>query len=50
VGGQNTQGLTGLGGLVVVGGNNGASGTINVTGGGSLLISDNGLAASTGQM
>jgi T5SS/PEP-CTERM-associated repeat protein len=51
VGGQNTQGLDGIGGLVLVGTNgNGVSGTLNVTNGGLLRISDNGLAASTGQM
>jgi T5SS/PEP-CTERM-associated repeat protein len=50
VGGQNTQGLDGLGGLVIVGGNNGASGTLNISNGGQLRISDNGLASSAGQM
>ena len=51
VGGQNTQGLDGVGGLVLVGTNgNGISGTLNVTNGGLLRISDNGLAASTGSM
>ena len=51
VGGQNTQGLDGVGGLVLVGSNgNGLSGTLNVTNGGSLVISDNGLVASTGSM
>ena len=53
VGGQNTQGLDGVGGLVHVGsnGDNGAgNGTMNVSNGGSLLISDNGQAAPTGAM
>ena len=53
VGGQNTQGLDGVGGLVVIGrtrGGGGGSGTLNVTGGGTLSISDNGLPASTGSM
>jgi T5SS/PEP-CTERM-associated repeat protein len=50
VGGQNTQGLDGIGGLVLVGGANGVSGTLNVSSGGSLLISDNGLVASAGSM
>jgi len=51
VGGQNTQGLDGVGGLVLVGTNgNGVSGTLNVTNGGLLRISDNGFAASTGSM
>ena len=52
VGGQNTQGLDGVGGLVVIGGISGSpagsSGTLNVTGGGSLLISDNGLVTTNG--
>ena len=47
VGGQNTQGLDGIGGLVVVGrernGGGAGNGTLNVTGGGSVFISDNGL-------
>lgn len=53
VGGQNTQGLDGLGGLIQVGRNHGfggGSGALNVSGGGSVLISDNGLTASTGSM
>jgi T5SS/PEP-CTERM-associated repeat protein len=53
VGGQNTQGLDGVGGLVEIGrnhGGGGGSGTLNISGGGSLLISDNGQAASTGVM
>lgn len=51
VGGQNTQGLDGVGGLVLVGTNgNGVSGTLNISNGGLLKISDNGLFASTGGM
>jgi fibronectin-binding autotransporter adhesin len=54
VGGQNTQGLDGLGGLIVVGrnrnGGGGGIGTLDVASGGSVLISDNGQAASTGAM
>jgi T5SS/PEP-CTERM-associated repeat protein len=53
VGGLNTSGLDGIGGLIEVGrnhGNGGGSGTLNVSGGGSVLISDNGQAASTGFM
>ena len=52
VGGQNTQGLDGVGGLVVIGGISGgpagSSGTLNVTGGGALLISDNGQVTTNG--
>ena len=51
VGGVNTQGLEGVGGLLQVGsnrGNGGGTGTLNVTNGGSVLISDNGQAAVTG--
>lgn len=51
VGGVNTQGLDGAGGLIDVGRNQGfggGTGTLNVTNGGSVLISDNGLAASNG--
>jgi T5SS/PEP-CTERM-associated repeat protein len=53
VGGANTQNLDGTGGLIQVGrnqGNGGGNGTLNVTSGGSVLVSDNGLAASTGSM
>lgn len=53
VGGQNTTGLDGVGALVYVGGagNLGSgNGTLNVTNGGSVLISDNGQAASSGTM
>ncbi len=54
VGGVNTQGLDGVGGLVVVGRNRnnggGGVGALNVTDGGSVLISDDGQAASTGSM
>lgn len=50
VGGQNTQGLDGVGGLVIVGGTGSVSGTLNVTNGGSLSISDGGQAAATGSM
>jgi T5SS/PEP-CTERM-associated repeat protein len=50
VGGQNTQGLDGIGGLVMVGRNRnnggGGNGNLNVSGGGSLVISDNGQIAS----
>ena len=46
VGGQNTQGLDGLGGLSSSARQgNGGTGTLNITGGGSLVISDNGQAA-----
>ena len=48
VGGQNTQGLDGVGGLVRVGTTGGVSGTMNVTGGGSLVVSDNGLTTTNG--
>jgi T5SS/PEP-CTERM-associated repeat protein len=48
VGGQNTQGLDGVGGLVLVGANGGVSGALNITGGGSLFIGDNGSAAPAG--
>ncbi len=54
VGGQNTQGLDGVGGLIVVGRNrnNGGGGTgyLNVSNGGSVFISDNGQVASTASM
>jgi T5SS/PEP-CTERM-associated repeat protein len=53
VGGQNTQGFDGVGGLVEIGqnrGSGGGSGTLNISAGGSLVISDNGQAASTGAM
>ena len=53
VGGTNTQGLDGLGGLIEVGrnqGQGGGTGTMNVTGKGSVVISDNGQVASTGSM
>ena len=54
VGGQNTQGLDGVGGLVMVGRNRnaigGGSGTLNVTEGGSVFISDNGQIASPNTM
>jgi T5SS/PEP-CTERM-associated repeat protein len=53
VGGQNTQGLDGIGGLVEIGrdhGGGGGNGTLNISAGGSLVISDNGQAASTGVM
>ena len=51
VGGQNTQGLDGVGGLVIVGRTATAvSGTLNITNGGCSTISDNGLAASSGGM
>ena len=54
VGGQNTQGLDGLGGLIIVGrnrnGGGGGNGQLNVVGGGAVLISDNGLAAPTNAM
>lgn len=50
VGGVNTQGLDGIGGLIMVGRNRnnlgGGNGTLNVTAGGSVVISDNGLVAS----
>lgn len=51
VGGVNTQGLDGVGGLLHVGlnkGFGGGTGTLNVTGGGSVIISDNGQVASAG--
>ena len=53
VGGQNTQGLDGVGAVIVVGrdrgaGTGGGSGTINITAGGALVVSDNGQAASSG--
>jgi T5SS/PEP-CTERM-associated repeat protein len=51
VGGTNTQGLDGTGGLIDVGRNRGfggGTGTMNVTGGGSVVISDNGQVASNG--
>lgn len=51
VGGQNTQGLDGTGGLIQVGrdrGAGGGSGTINITTGGALVVSDNGQAAASG--
>ena len=51
VGGQNTQGLDGAGGLLHVGQNDGfggGTGTLNVTAGGSILISDNGQVATNG--
>jgi T5SS/PEP-CTERM-associated repeat protein len=54
VGGQNTQGLDGVGGLIVVGRNRnnggGGTGNLNVTNGGSVTISDNGQVASTASM
>jgi T5SS/PEP-CTERM-associated repeat protein len=50
VGGQNTQTLDGVGALIRVGSNSGGSGTLNVSNGGSVLMSDNGQAASTGSM
>jgi T5SS/PEP-CTERM-associated repeat protein len=54
VGGQNTQGNDGLGGLIIVGQNRnnggGGIGTLNVNDGGAVLISDNGQVASTGAM
>lgn len=48
VGGPNTQGLTGLGGLFEVGRDAGSVGILNVTGGGSIRIGDNGQAAAGG--
>jgi T5SS/PEP-CTERM-associated repeat protein len=51
VGGLNTQGIDGAGGILDVGRNQGfggGTGTLNVTNGGSVLISDNGLAATSG--
>jgi T5SS/PEP-CTERM-associated repeat protein len=51
VGGVNTQGLDGAGGILDVGRNQGfggGTGTLNVTDGGSVVVSDNGQAASTG--
>jgi len=51
VGGVNTQGLDGIGGLLVVGRNQGVgggTGALNVTAGGLVSVSDNGLVASTG--
>ena len=54
VGGQNTQGLTGVGGLVIVGRNRndggGGTGNLNVSNGGAVSISDNGQVASTASM
>jgi T5SS/PEP-CTERM-associated repeat protein len=50
VGGQNTQGLDGVGALISVGSNAGGNGTLNVTSGGSVLMSDNGQVASTGTL
>ena len=51
VGGTNTQGLDGVGGLLEVGlnkGFGGGTGTLNVTGGSSVVISDNGQVATAG--
>jgi autotransporter family porin len=50
VGGQNTQGGDGVGALLMVGrernGGGGGNGTLNVSNGGSVVISDNGLVSS----
>jgi len=48
VGGQNTQGLDGVGGLIRVGSNTGGNGTLNITNSGSVTISDGGVAATNG--
>ena len=51
VGGVNTQGLDGNGGQINVGrnqGNGGGTGNLNVTGGGSVVLSDGGQAANSG--
>ena len=49
IGGQNTQGGDGIGGLLMVGrernGGGGGNGTLNVTNGGSVVIADNGLVS-----
>jgi len=48
VGGQNTQGLDGVGGLIRVGSNTGGNGTLNITNSGSVTISDGGVAVTNG--